>query len=539
MKVFRIRNSLSAKRNIFAKAFALFATVIVIIAVAVIPSFADSNADDHESGNKDLNQFLITTPDSDPDLECPSNLNCQFIAGQSSHSNTDRTRASSGPQFKYIVIHDTEEKLARTLDLIQSPDYGASWNYTADVSGVYQHFNLNDDLCYHAGNFYFNMHAIGIENIGFVGGGGWYTDKIYKQTADLVRYLAKKYNIPLDKGHIIGHENIPGIDKSYTQNVHKDPGPFWDWNKFFEYLGEPFANGKHPSHDFSAKQFALINPTFSKNLNTITNASFYEYSNPDIFVQNYNYAAAPTSFTYVYSQPNLNSPLANDPAYTSPDRPINTDAESVPGRAYSGDIVYIKEVKGDWLKIQWAGNNSDGDGWIYNPKDKPVAVHIATKSAALKPGLKSASTYGRAYPDDAAYSGTGVNPQPRSPLEYELKPGIEYPIADMNVVSDYYSSTDKKEIVGNNKYYAIYLGHHFVFINADDVIVKDNPLPKPAPNPGPNPNPEPYPDFGINVGFLTLLDSLLVLAVIIIVWQRHRIKVVRLKQRIKKRITTT
>ncbi|MDR2799148.1 MAG: hypothetical protein LBB07_00795, partial [Bifidobacteriaceae bacterium] len=229
---------------------------------------------------------------------------------------------------------------------------------------------------------------------------------------------------------------------------------------------------------------------------------------------NFNYDSAASDFVYVYARPVLDSELANDPAYTAPDRPINTDAESVPGRAYSGDIVYIKEVRGDWLKIEWA----DGDGWIYNPADKPVAVHIATKSASLKDGLSTAQTFGRAYPDDAAYQGTGVTPQPHLPLEYILRAGVEYPIADMNVVSDYYSSSAKKEIIGTNKYYAIYLGHHFVFVNADDVKVKNNPLPKIAPQP------PSYSDFGLDTQFLIVFGSLLLIAGVILFIRQRKLK---------------
>ncbi|MDR3128446.1 MAG: N-acetylmuramoyl-L-alanine amidase [Bifidobacteriaceae bacterium] len=495
----------------FLKLLSVITSLLFIFVLAISPNaLADNQQIATDSKTSEKEQKYITGATANITNDCPKNLNCQILPGQSSHSKTNRDNSTTGPQFRFIVIHDTEEQLTETLGLVQSPDYTASWNFTMDENKVYQHFDAKTDLLWHAGNFYFNMHALGIEHIGYIGGGGWYTDKLYRDSAVLVKSLAQKYNIPLDKAHIIGHENIPGISVGATQNVHKDPGPFWNWDLFFKYLDKPLADGRAPSYDFTANQFALINPSFSQNHNKITNASFYYKNNPSVKIDNYNYNEAPSSFVYVYNQPDLNSPLVFDSAYNAADKPINTDAESVPARAYTGDIIYIKQVQGEWLKIQW----TDGEGWIYNPKNNPVAVHIATKSASLKDNINISAIYGRAYPEESAYVDTGVTPQSILPLEYTLKPNTQYPVADLNITADYFSSAQQKEVVGQAKYYMIYLGHHLVFINANDVNIKDNPIP----------NVSPYDDFGINAFWLIILTSCLMLAVIIIIWYRFKIK---------------
>jgi len=54
------------------------------------------------------------------------------------------------------------------------------------------------------------MHSIGIEHEGYLAHGHrWYTEAQYQSSAKLVRNLAARFNIPLDRDHIIGHEEIP------------------------------------------------------------------------------------------------------------------------------------------------------------------------------------------------------------------------------------------------------------------------------------------------------------------------------------------
>ncbi|MDQ3825808.1 MAG: N-acetylmuramoyl-L-alanine amidase, partial [Actinomycetota bacterium] len=59
------------------------------------------------------------------------------------------------------------------------------------------------DVAFHAGNYWFNMHSLGIEHEGvMVDGARWYTEQMYQASARLVRYLAARYHIPLDREHI-------------------------------------------------------------------------------------------------------------------------------------------------------------------------------------------------------------------------------------------------------------------------------------------------------------------------------------------------
>ena len=118
----------------------------------------------------------------------------------------------------------------------------------------------NKNIAYQAGNYYVNMHSIGIEHEGFaIEGATWYTEQMYQASATLVRYLADKYGVPLDRAHIIGHDDVPGPTPSFQTDMHWDPGPFWDWAHYMELIGAPIA----PSA--GADNIITIKPNFATN----------------------------------------------------------------------------------------------------------------------------------------------------------------------------------------------------------------------------------------------------------------------------------
>ena len=66
------------------------------------------------------------------------------------------------------------------------------------------------DVAWHAGNWWVNTHSVGIENEGFALEASWFTGALYHSLARLTRYTADRYGIPLDREHIIGHDQVPG-----------------------------------------------------------------------------------------------------------------------------------------------------------------------------------------------------------------------------------------------------------------------------------------------------------------------------------------
>ena len=81
--------------------------------------------------------------------------------------------------------------------------------------------------------------SIGVENEGLVGTEGTFTDAEYRASAGLVASLLRRYRLPADRGHVIGHSQVPdpyhpGEYGGYAH--HTDPGRFWDWERYMRYV---------------------------------------------------------------------------------------------------------------------------------------------------------------------------------------------------------------------------------------------------------------------------------------------------------------
>ena len=78
-----------------------------------------------------------------------------------------------------------------------------------------------------------------------------------KRSADLVGWVAWKYRIPLDRAHILGHDNIPNsIDNPTVQ--HWDPGPSWDWPYYMDLVRaayERWSRGAAPPRPEIPEQY--------------------------------------------------------------------------------------------------------------------------------------------------------------------------------------------------------------------------------------------------------------------------------------------
>jgi hypothetical protein len=103
-------------------------------------------------------------------------------------------------------------------------------------------------VAWHAGNGYVNAHSIGIEHEGYVGVPGIYTDAEYRASAQLVAQLVARYRITLDRGHIIGHYQVP--DPSHPGQFggfshHTDPGKTWNWTRYMAYVAD-YLHGVTP-----------------------------------------------------------------------------------------------------------------------------------------------------------------------------------------------------------------------------------------------------------------------------------------------------
>ncbi|MEQ4206638.1 peptidoglycan recognition family protein [Actinopolymorpha sp. B9G3] len=405
----------------------------------------------------------------DGDVECPRSIGCEWIPapyedlGDGDYGNHDLADRPNSQQIRYIVIHDTEGAYETTLNLVQDPTY-VSWHYTLRASDghIAQHVKAKD-AAWHAGNWYVNAKSIGLEHEGYAARGTWYTEAMYRTSAKLVAYLAKKYDIPLDRQHILGHDTVQGITPPFVQGMHWDPGPYWDWSHYFDLLDAPFENSGGPTSGA-----VTINPDFATN-----NPGFTGCENSPgppgegIPPQCGTWGS---SALVLRTEPRADAPLLLDVGSNPPDGTSTMDVADIGSRAGAGQQFAVAETRGDWTAVWYLGQK----GWFHNPRRSPTAVWTKAMVATPKAGKASIPVYGRAYPEAAAYP-PDVPVQAIVPLQYALPAGQEY-VVGMKADTEYYRAvtfdpTNHKVIRGSLVYYQIQFGHRVAYVMADDVTL--------------------------------------------------------------------
>ncbi|EKX65870.1 N-acetylmuramoyl-L-alanine amidase [Streptomyces ipomoeae] len=394
--------------------------------------------------------------------ECPRTVSCEWIPapyeefGDNDYGNHDLADRPKSQSIRYIVVHDTEATWDTTLKLVQDPTY-VSWHYSLRSTDghIAQHVK-NKDVAWHAGNWYVNAKSIGLEHEGFLASpDAWYTEAMYRTSARLVRYLAAKYRIPLDRQHILGHDTVPGPTTATIPGMHTDPGPYWDWRHYFELLGRPFGatSGQNSS-------LVTILPDYAANRPEFTGCA----------PQGQPCAVHGSSAVRLYSAPDVTSPLIKDIGLRPDGGASTTGVNDLGSRVSTGQQYAVAERRGDWTAIWYLGQKA----WFQNPKRQPTAVGAAGLVVTPKPGLAEIPVYGRAYPEAAAYP-QGVPAQAVSPLPYKLLEGQRY-VAGDRVPGEYYyavtfDTTGHKVVIGEDLYYEIQFGHRVAFVRAADVRV--------------------------------------------------------------------
>lgn len=186
-------------------------------------------------------------------------------------------------KINQIVIHDIEGTPASALSVFQNPQSQASAHYIVGADGTVYQVVREHDIAYHDGNFWSNMHSIGIEHEGWDSTGyRYYNATEYLASAKLVTYLLKKYAIPLDHSHVAAHATVY-TDKPDTWN-HVDPGPYWLWDYYFNLIsqqGVPNASTYAPPNTITLHPKSDQQPDGSNGTETQANYNFfYLYNGP-------------------------------------------------------------------------------------------------------------------------------------------------------------------------------------------------------------------------------------------------------------------
>ncbi|MEV5706516.1 peptidoglycan recognition family protein [Actinoallomurus sp. NPDC052274] len=406
---------------------------------------------------------------NDPETECPKDLGCEWIPApyqlldpndQTNYGNHDLGDRPKSQKIDYIVIHDTEGYYPNDVQMVQDPTY-LGWNYTVRSADghVAQHLKAKD-VGWQAGNWYINSKSIGIEHEGFLAQGGtWFTEAMYRSSSELVRYLARKFQIPLDRAHIIGHDNVPGTTPSGVSGMHEDPGPYWDWAHYFDLLHRPLhaTAGKNSGE-------VMILPDYDKNVVPYTGC---DSKNPSALCPPHGGGSI-----MLRTEPSDDAPLVKDIGkHPTTGGTATMSVYDHSARAATGQKYAVADRQGDWTAIWYLGQKA----WFHNPAKQRTAVGVRGLVAVAKPGATSVPVYGRAYPEPEAYP-AGVPVQSLTPMQYTFAAGQAYAVVGSERGEYYYAKNFDRSgstvVKGKLRYYEIQFGHRVYFVKADDVDLK-------------------------------------------------------------------
>jgi len=159
--------------------------------------------------------------------------------------------------LKAIVIHYTEGSYAGCISWFKNCDAEVSAHYVIrSADGQVTQMVREADKAWHARSA--NGYTIGIEHEAYGNIWSFFTEEMYRSSADLVRDVCSRvaaidghrtfYRDTLDNGTCLnyGVHDLGGEDactkirghQHYPDQSHTDPGPYWDWNYYYKLINE-------------------------------------------------------------------------------------------------------------------------------------------------------------------------------------------------------------------------------------------------------------------------------------------------------------
>ncbi|MFJ9707008.1 N-acetylmuramoyl-L-alanine amidase [Streptomyces sp. NPDC101234] len=417
---------------------------------------ADSDVDPATGQLKALDLKSAATTDT----ECPTTVACTFVPAAASNGQVSN-RPANGIRIDSIVIHDTESSYDAAITTFEKAGGSAAHYVMRSSDGAVTQMVPTKDLAFHAGNYSTNMHSIGIEHEGYAAHGAtWYTEAQYEATAELVEYLADRFGIPLDRQHIVGHDNVAGPKSSLVSGMHWDPGPSWDWNHFMNLLG--VHTGRHGVGPVGS--VVTIAPRFDDNLQTV---QICPSDDPTGATTACTETQQPSNFVYLRTEPSDTAPLFGDqalhPGAAGTDR-INDWG----GTAAAGQQFVVADQDGDWTAIWYSGSKV----WFYNPHGCNTAPAHGVKVITAA-GDSPVAVYGSSYPDAAEYP-AGLSPSTQAPLSmYTVPAGQAYVATVAPSLTDDFFPSSGAVVTGAKAMYTIQYNHRVALVYSSDVTATD------------------------------------------------------------------
>lgn len=138
-----------------------------------------------------------------------------------------------------IVIHTMEGSFKGTISWFQKEGRSVptAAHFCISKTGEVVQMVLEKDKCLHAGSKTqagWNDRSIGIEHEDWAHDNTPPPEAMLAASATLVADICKRRGIPVDRQHIVGHGEIPGV-------THTDPGPLWPWEHYMDLIQKAYA----------------------------------------------------------------------------------------------------------------------------------------------------------------------------------------------------------------------------------------------------------------------------------------------------------
>jgi PKD repeat protein/N-acetyl-anhydromuramyl-L-alanine amidase AmpD len=156
--------------------------------------------------------------------------------------------ASTVNTRELIAIHTIQGKYSGAISWFKNPSANVSTQYVVrSYDGQVTQMACHVTRCWHVAAQ--NSYSVGIEHEGYIADGNtWYTTELYASSADLVKYIAgaegvnllQTYDGPPTDGILSlsnGCHKVKG-HQHHEGNSHIDPGPEWEWKRFYRLLND-------------------------------------------------------------------------------------------------------------------------------------------------------------------------------------------------------------------------------------------------------------------------------------------------------------
>ncbi len=128
-----------------------------------------------------------------------------------------------------LVVHVAQGTVAGTVSWFQDSRSNVSAHYVVGDRGAVVQCVRHEDVAYHAGNWSYNKHSIGIEHGGYADNRKTWTDAKIRASAKLAAYCCKRHKIKVDRQHIVGHREVPG-------STHYCPGRYFPYKRYLDLI---------------------------------------------------------------------------------------------------------------------------------------------------------------------------------------------------------------------------------------------------------------------------------------------------------------